>query len=147
VVHIPAIAMKKHILYSGAIVFAALTLAAALVWARHPVPSRANGGAQLQELRNRISQLESKAAALEKELGEVRKKPQPTPTVIYTPANEVIPSVTTSPTPEQIPPGWKPFGFNGITYYFTPLGQGMKTTIADARQSEIGSLESFQHAK
>lgn len=145
-VHIRKNTMKKHVLYSGAIVFGSLIIAAALVL-RHPVPNRTDDGKQLQELRNRIGQLESKAGALEKELGEMRKLPQPSPAVIYKPANEVIPSVTISPTPAQHPPGWKPFKFNGTTYYFTPLGQAAEVSMAPRKQTEAVVLEPLQQSK
>lgn len=133
--------MKTHFLYCGAIVFASLIIAAALLWPRNPAPSRSNNGKQLQELQNRISQLENKAASLEKELGRVRdQSPKQSPTVIYTPASEAVPAVTTEPVPAKIPPGWKPFEFNGMTYYFTPLGQGREVSVAAGKKSQVLSL-------
>jgi len=122
--------MKKHILYSGSIVVASLVIAAALILPRHTVQRQSDNSGQLKELLTRVGQLESKAAALEKELEQVRRQ---APNLIYTPANELFPAPATVPAPEQIPPGWKPYPFNGTTYYITPLGTGMEISMVPAR--------------
>jgi hypothetical protein len=122
--------MKKHILYSGSIILASLVIAAALVFARHAAQRQSDNGQQLKELKARIGRLETKTAALQKELDQAHKQ---TSTVIYMPANELIPPASTSSAPSRIPPGWKPYEFNGLTYYFTPLGQGTEVSMTPAK--------------
>jgi hypothetical protein len=122
--------MKKHILYSGSILFSSLMIAGVLVFARHAAQSQSDNGQQLKELKARIGHLETEAARLQKELDRVHKQ---TSTVIYMPANELISPASTSSAPPQIPPGWKPYEFNGLTYYFTPLGQGTEVSMTPAK--------------
>jgi hypothetical protein len=122
--------MKTQILYSSSIIFASLVIAGALVFARHPARSQSDYSAQLNELKARTGDLENKAGALQNELDQVRKR---TPTVIFTPANQLTPPATTGPKPRQIPPGWKTYEFNGLTYYFTPLGQGTEVSMTPAK--------------
>src|SRR5882724_486780 len=122
--------MKEHFLYSVSILFASLIIATALVFARHPAQTKSDNGQQLRELKSQIDRLETKAAALQKELDQLRKQ---TPAVIYTPANQLIPP-TTGSEPQQIPPGWKPFEFNGLTYYLTPLAHEAEVSMIPTKQ-------------
>jgi|SRR5882724_4563961 len=139
--------MKTHILYSGAIVFGSLIIVVALAWPGHSATSRSNNGEQLKALQNRISQLETKAASLEKELERLQKQAtKQMPTVIYTPANEVVPSIITGQAPAQTPPGWKPFEFNGMTYYFAPLGQKTEVSMSPLKAENL-SPESILETK
>jgi TolA-binding protein len=135
--------MKKHILYSGSIILASLIIAAALVSARHPAQTQTDNGQQLKELKAQVGRLETKAAALQKELNELHKQ---TPTVIYTPANQLIPATTTESERPEIPPGWKPFEFNGITYYLTPLAHEAEVSMLPTKQTGI-PVESLKLAK
>ena len=136
--------MKKHILYSASIIFASLIIAAALVFARRPAQTQSDNGQKLEELKAQVGRLETKAAALQKELDQLHKQ---TPTVIYTPANQLIPPATTTESePSEIPPGWKPFEFNGITYYLTPLAHEAEVSMLPTKQSGI-AVESLKIAK
>lgn len=136
--------MKKHILYSGAIVLASLVIAVALMLMRQPAPSQTDNGQELRELRSKIAQLETKTAAVQKELDQVHKQ---TPRLIYTPVKESISQAPTAVAREQIPPGWKAHEFNGLTYYFTPLGQGSEVSMAPAKPSESLIVERYQNVK
>jgi hypothetical protein len=135
--------MKKHILYSASIIFASLIVAAALVFARHPAQTQTGNGQQLKELKSQVGRLETKAAALQKELDQLHKQ---TPTVIYTPANQLIPPAKTKSALPEIPPGWKPFDFNGVTYYLTPLAHEAEVSMLPTKQTGI-SIESLKIAK
>jgi hypothetical protein len=136
--------MKKHLLYSASIVFGSLIIAAALVFARQRVRGQSDNSEQWKELKTRIAHLETKAAALQQKLDQVHKQ---TPTVIYTPANQIFPPATTGSAPVKTPPGWKPFEFNGLTYYLTPLGQGTEVSMAPARQTDALVFEPFEKSK
>lgn len=122
--------MKNHIVYSAAIVLGSFGIAVALVLVRHRAPVQNENGEQLKELRSRITQLETKATALERELEQVRKEPA---RVIYTTANQVGAPPATTVAREQIPAGWKPFEFNGQTYYLTPLRAEAEVSLAPAK--------------
>ncbi len=122
--------MKNHILYSAAIVLASFGIAVALLLVRHRAPLQNENSEQLKELRTRITQLETKATALERELEQVRKEPAK---VIYTTANQLSPPPATVVAREQVPPGWKPFEFNGLTYYLTPLHAEAEVSLAPAK--------------
>jgi hypothetical protein len=126
--------MKKHIFYGGAILAGSLLISAALLIARFPTGNQGDNSAQLKELRARVGQLETKAAALQKELDQVHKS---TPNVVYLKANQPDSPAPTVPAPEQIPTGWKPFEFNGMTYYFTPLGNGIQHSAPAPTQVQI----------
>jgi hypothetical protein len=136
--------MKKHILYSGAMVLASLVIAATLMSARHPAAPQTDNSQELRELRTRIAQIEAKTAAVQKELGQVHKQ---IPTLIYTPVNESSSQAPAAVAREQIPPGWKAHEFNGLTYYFTPLGQGTEISMSPAQPSETLLVEPSQNAK
>jgi hypothetical protein len=135
--------MKKHILYSASIIFASLIIAAAMVSARHPAQTQSDNGQQLKELKAQVGRLETKAAALQKELDQLHNQ---TPKVIYTLANQLIPPANTKPDLPEIPPGWKPFEFNGITYYLTPLAHEAEISMLPAKQTGI-PVESLKLAK
>jgi hypothetical protein len=136
--------VKKHFLYSASILFASLLIAAALVFARRPAQPQSDNGQQLKEFKAQISRLEIKAASLQKELDQLRKQ---TPAPIYTPANQLIPPATTGSEPLQIPLGSKPFEFNGVTYYFTPLGHKPEVSMIPTKQTDTPSIESFKFAR
>lgn len=128
--------MKKQLLYSGAIVLGSAMIAAAVLFARHPTQidtnktQRSNNNQQIEELNARIARVEQKAAALRTELDQVRRQPQ---SVIFTPATNFAPRVVTQPESRGVPPSWKPFEFNGRTYYFTPLGEKAELSMAPAK--------------
>jgi outer membrane murein-binding lipoprotein Lpp len=122
--------MKKHTLYSASIVLASFAIAAALVLVRRPEPVQNESSQQLKELRARIAQLETKATALQREMDQVRKEPAK---VIYTSANELSSPPGTAVAREQVPPGWKPHEFNGMTYYFTLLGEKAEISLAPTK--------------
>src|SRR5436305_13661547 len=104
IVHILPTSMKKHILYSGAIVLASLIIAVALMTLRHAASPQADNSRELRELRTRIAQLETKAAAVQKELDQVHKQ---TPTLTYTPVNGPISQSPPAVAHQPLPPGWK----------------------------------------
>jgi len=130
--------MKKQIFYSGAILVGSLIISATLLISRFPARNLGDNSAQLKELRARVGQLETKAAALQKDLDQVHKS---TPNVVYLKANQSVSPAPTVSAPRQIPPGWKPFEFNGMTYYFTPLGNGTELSAPAPTQVHILSGE------
>jgi len=80
-----------------------------------------------QELNAKIERLEQKIAALQRELSDIRARPPQTVFVtrerIAEGIGSVIPAVPAAALKPEVPPGWKPFEFNGLTYYLTPLGE------------------------
>jgi hypothetical protein len=110
--------MRKR-LHIGFIALGCITVGMALLFALNSIQRTRQKQAELEKLSDRVERLERSAAAFQKELPETRVRPQ-TPAMM--PASSFIaPAVIPTKPPEEAPPGWQPFVFNGRTYYYAPL--------------------------
>lgn len=70
--------------------------------------------AQLQKLLDRVNELETRVAELE------RKRPQSVPAISYVPTQRAVTPPQTAL--KRVPQNWSPRTFNGVEYYIVPLG-------------------------
>jgi outer membrane murein-binding lipoprotein Lpp len=75
--------------------------------------------AELKALRAKVERLERDTTAFQSKSSNDREHPR---TLITLPGETLMaPSSLPLAPGTKIPPGWKPFEFNGLTYYLTPL--------------------------
>ena len=130
--------MQKR-LYIGFIALGCITVGMALLFALNSIQRTRQKQAELEKLSDRVERLERSAAALQKELPETRERPQ-TPTMM--PASSFIaPAVIPSKAPEEVPPSWQPFEFNGRTYYYAPLQQAPQLSVNGAKPAVFSGLK------
>lgn len=99
-----------------------------------------NGKAEVRDLRAKIQDLEQKTAELQSELKDLQNRP---PSLLATPGQAPVPvtrPVKSSFPHPQVPPGWVPFEFNGMTYYLTPLGHAPQLSMSAAK-SPLNNLK------
>ena len=110
--------MKKRV-YAGLIVVACVTVGVVFLVAPRPNQRSTPEETELKALRAQVEKLEQTTAKLQRELGDMRGRPQ---VQVLAPENPImVPSGMPPKSGSQVPPGWKPFEFNGMTYYLTPL--------------------------
>jgi hypothetical protein len=117
------------LLIIGAVVGLALLSMGAVA----PVPS--SESSEIQQLKKEVDALRRRVDSLEERLKEDLIAPAPkdgrqrSPFIIPAPRDGrrapgfVIPT----PGPHQVPPHWKEFEFNGMTYYIVPINNGHKS--------------------
>lgn len=111
----------KTLIYLGFIAVAAITIVTAA-----ELSSQNNGPTELAQvnleiLKAKVERLERKTADLQKEIAELREQQQRLSTVSQ---NSSVAPLLVNPSPKaEIPSGWSPREFNGLTYYLVPLGQ------------------------
>jgi hypothetical protein len=108
-------------LCAGLAVVGIVSLIAAFLLSRKPGHENDRARAELKALTAKVEQLERNTAALQKELSDFRQRSKPLAALPH----EILMTPATAPPAgrTEIPPGWKPFEFNGMTYYITPLKQ------------------------
>jgi len=91
------------------------------------------GKAELRDLNAKIQLLEQKTAELQNELKDLQNRP---PSLLAVPGPSpvpVTPPVKSALPHPQVPSGWVPFEFNGMTYYLTPLGHAPQLSMSEAK--------------
>jgi hypothetical protein len=112
----------KARLKAGIAVLAAIGTGTVLLVVSRPGAVAGRSEKEWNELNAKVERLERTTARLQNELDEARK---PFPALTTQPAQIINPpgmnNLTVPGSPA--PPGSRPFVFNGITYYVTPLAQ------------------------
>jgi len=127
--------MKTQIKTRIVIVASMITGAALLLFgvANRTVVNGKAGKAELRDLNAKIQHLEQKTAELQSELKDLQNRPQSSVAVPGPSPVPVTPPVKSSFPHPQVPPGWVPFEFNGMTYYLTPLGHATQLSMSEAK--------------
>ena len=124
--------MKMQI-KTGIVIVASMIAGAALLLFGVANQRAVNGKAEVRDLRAKIQHLEQKTAELQNELKDLQNRP---PSLLAVPGPSpvpVTPPVKSALPHPQVPSGWVPFEFNGMTYYLTPLGHAPQLSMSEAK--------------